>query len=442
MFLAICGLTLPATAQLAPPDTADLIIFAQRVHVMAPGAKDGVAVAIRGTRILAVSTRIGVLRYRGAQTRLVRLNGAHVFPGLIDAHGDILGLGKRVDAINVAQFAAEESVKIVTRRQLLAAHDAMLRAGLTRVHDFGMDPSSLAIVKDLAAEGRWKIGVYGTLAAPASEQDLPPADDAGPRARLRFRAVRLRADGRLADRTAALLADYTDAAGSGGMTTSAALLRQQVAWCRDKGYQPCVDASGDRANRVVLDVLAGVLSLADRKRLRPRIEHAQVFSAPDLPRLAELDVVASMQPRQLTTGMAWALARLGHDRVQGAYAWRTLLDRGTVVAFGTNTAEEPEDPYAALFAAVTTRPPLMPEKGPYRPDQTLTRREAVAAFTTGAAYAAFEETVRGRIAAGYEADLTVVDRDLLGDGALLGTRVLATIVAGERVYQRRTGVRR
>ena len=91
MFLAICGLTLPATAQLAPPDTADLIIFAQRVHVMAPGAKDGVAVAIRGTRILAVSTRIGVLRYRGAQTRLVRLNGAHVFPGLIDAHGDILG---------------------------------------------------------------------------------------------------------------------------------------------------------------------------------------------------------------------------------------------------------------------------------------------------------------------------------------------------------------
>ncbi len=528
---------------------ADLLILAARVHRL-DGKPGGTAVVIRGSRIVAVTTHDGALRYRGGRTRIERLPGGHVFPGIQDAHGHLASLGaKGVDlrgtrsmaelVDRVTAFAArvpagqwilgrgwdqnlwpgkrmpdhrelslrvtkhpvllrrvdghaalvnaralelagvdrstkapdggrilrlesgapsgvfvDRAMQLVARHvsrgsglpgpamaaQLLAAQKACLRVGITRVHDAGVSAAARRAMRELERDGRWKLGVYGMLPAPSSADALPALEDPDPRARIRFRAVKLYADGALGSRGAALLEDYTDEKGNRGLlTTPVQVLRAQVDWCRARGYQPCIHAIGDRANRIVLDAYEQILSAAERTALRPRIEHAQVLAAVDAPRLARLGVLASMQPTHLTTDMPWAPARLGPDRVRGAYAFKTLLEGGTHLCFGSDFPVEPENPFEGVFAAITTRPPSDPGHAPLRPDQALSRVQALRAFTTGAAFAAFEESVRGRISPGFEADLTVVDRDLLDPDvpaeAILATKVLVTVVGGEVVYR-------
>ncbi len=322
-------------------------------------------------------------------------------------------------------------------RRLLLAQQHCFELGITRVHDAGVGFAQKRILEELERQGRWKLGVYAMWGAPGYGREPLAVSDPGVRARLRYRAVKLYADGALGSRGAALLSEYSDEPGNLGLLT---LKREELARivrrCAALGLQPCVHAIGDRANRMVLDVYEQELTAEQRAALRPRIEHAQVLSLQDLPRFARLGVLASMQPTHLSSDMPWAPTRLGAERVKGAYAFRTLLEAGVHVPFGSDFPVEPASIFDGLFAAMTTCSPRKPRGPALRPDQQLDPGRALAGFTSEAAYAAHEEGVRGRIAKGYEGDLTIVDRNLFAvrPGAILGTQVLATYVGGERVY--------
>ncbi|MFI5143379.1 MAG: amidohydrolase, partial [Thermoanaerobaculales bacterium] len=249
---------------------------------------------------------------------------------------------------------------------------------------------------------------------------------------LTVRAVKLYADGALGSRGAWLSAPYHDDPTTRGLeVTPVERLREVVRRCADAGFQPAIHAIGDAAVTRVLDVYEHELGPRSAA-LRPRMEHAQVVRPADVPRFAALGVIASVQPTHCTSDMPWAPARLGEDRIAWAYRWRSLLNAGARLCLGSDVPVESPDPRLGMWAAVTRRPPQGTRPTLASPPEVLTFEEALAGYTSWAAFAGFEEDLRGTIAIGLAADLTVLDRDL-GAGApaaILQARVLRAIVAG------------
>jgi predicted amidohydrolase YtcJ len=218
-------------------------------------------------------------------------------------------------------------------------------------------------------------------------------------------------------------------------------------FCADHGMQLCMHAIGDAANRTVLDAYAAVKTNGEPAagRLRFRIEHAQVIADADFGRFRDLGVLPSMQPTHLTSDMPWAGQRLGPERLAGTYAWTRFHRLGVVVPFGSDFPVESVDPRRGLFAAVTTRAPGGGGNlgggppGGFRPDQRLSREQALRGFTLHAAYGMFAEDRLGTIELGKVADLTVFDRDLrtCSEDELLTAKVLLTVVGGQVVYDGR-----
>lgn len=310
--------------------------------------------------------------------------------------------------------------------------------GLTGVHDAGVSSELLDEMIKLADAKAlplritaWADGDRAALARLCAKGLY-----AHPGNRLRMRTLKLYADGALGSRGAALLADYSDAGRNRGLLIqSEEQLRAVLNRAADCGVQPAVHAIGDRANRIVLDAYAS-WTPAQRAALRPRIEHAQVVAPDDLPRFAQLGVIASMQPTHATSDMPWAGKRVGADRLRGAYAWRTLMDDGAQLALGSDFPVERVDPRLGLYAAVTRQDLSGMPKGGWLADQRLTIGEALAGFTTGAAYAGFAENEVGTLEAGKFADYIVVDLNPLKvPAARLATlAVRQTVVGGETVY--------
>jgi predicted amidohydrolase YtcJ len=331
----------------------------------------------------------------------------------------------------------------VLDRLLVMALKECNRVGLTGVHDAGTTRDVLESLRRLGARGALTLNVYsmldsydGTLCrehlkkGPSSEYD----------GRLVIRALKLRADGALGSRGAALLAPYNDDPGNVGLDVQAP--DTLLAWTRAAvaaGFQVATHAIGDRGNRAALD--AYERALAGKTGARLRIEHCQVLALDDIPRFQELGVIAAMQPTHATSDMPWAETRVGRDRLRGAYAWKTLLKRGAILAFGSDFPVESVDPMTGLYAAVTRQDADGKPPGGWRAEEALTLEEAVRGFTKGAAYAAFDEQEAGAIAAGMRADITVLDRDIVRDirnhpRALLDTHAKYTIVRGKIVYER------
>jgi len=179
----------------------------------------------------------------------------------------------------------------------------------------------------------------------------------------------------------------------------------------------------------------GIKARDGTENYRLRIEHAQVTNPLQVARFRELKVVASIQPSHLLSDMRWALARLGPVRAAHSYAWAEFLNHGVTLAFGTDYPVEPVAPFRGLYAAVTRR--SEDGKQEYYPEQRLTMEQAIAAYTTGSAYAEFAEKDKGTLAPGMLADFVVLDRDLTAVSApkILGTRVLRTVVGGKTVYE-------
>ncbi|HEY7095888.1 MAG TPA: amidohydrolase family protein [Terriglobales bacterium] len=252
-------------------------------------------------------------------------------------------------------------------------------------------------------------------------------------------------DGSLGSRTAALLAPYADDPDNFGLPQyDQPRLTQMTKDRIEAGFQMGFHAIGDRGVQMALDAFAEAEKDARSKTVhapnggddfRLRIEHAQVTSPAQVTKFKELKVIASMQPNHLLTDMNWAESRIGKQRAAMSYAWAGMLNKGVTLAFGTDYPVEPVTPFRGLYAAVTRK--SEDGKREYFPEQKLTIDQAIAAYTTGAAFAEFGEKEKGTLAPGMLADLVVLDRDLtaIAPDKVLGTRVLRTIVGGKTVYE-------
>lgn len=310
--------------------------------------------------------------------------------------------------------------------------------GLTGVHDAGVDLDTLALMRELADAGRLPVRIYAM-----ADGDGPTLDwlcEHGPYAhpggRLQMRAVKLYADGALGSRGAALLRAYADEPGNRGLlVTPADRLRAAIGKADRCGLQIATHAIGDRANRLVLDAYAD-LPEDGRPRRRARIEHAQVVHPDDIARFAAEQVIASMQPVHATSDMSWAGARLGRQRLRGAYAWQRFAAHGTRMAFGSDFPVEDVNPFHGLYAALTRQDAEGRPDGGWLPDQRLDLAAALHGFTLGAAWAGFAEDELGNLSPGKRADFIVLDRDIrrATPGSLRETVVRSTWLDGRQVY--------
>ena len=312
--------------------------------------------------------------------------------------------------------------------------------GLTGVHDAGISLDELRAYRRLADEARMPLRI--TAMAKGNGDALQELCRTGlyhhPSGRLRMRTVKLMVDGALGSRGAALLDDYSDDAGNRGlMVMSAGQLAEAGAKAKACGVQVATHAIGDRGNREVLDMYEQVLGEDATSNHRWRIEQAQVLSPEDMRRLAQLRLIASMQPTHATSDMSWAGNRLGPARIVGAYAWRSLRDLGVPLALGSDFPVESVEPRLGLYAAVARAALDGEPAGGWYPEQKLTAYEALRGFTLDAAYAGFAEDDVGSLAVGKRADFVIFDGDPLAiDPARLPTlRVLATYVDGRPVYE-------
>ncbi len=326
------------------------------------------------------------------------------------------------------------------RRALKLALDGAVAAGLTGVHDAGVSREDLALYREFADEDALPLRIYAMADGDAAALDQLCKEGlyAHPGGRLQMRAVKLYADGALGSRGAALLADYEDDQGNRALMLEApaklASIIERAVGC---GVQPAVHAIGDRANRNVLAAYAA-LTPEQRRTLRPRIEHAQVVDPDDIPRFAGLDVIASMQPTHATSDMPWAQARIGAQRLRGAYAWRRFLDAGTAMALGSDFPVEPVEPLLGIYAATTRQDADGKPPGGWLPDQRMTLAETLDGFTRGAAFAGHAETEIGSLDVGRRADFIVLSMDPHNarGRALLAIKVTSTWVDGRKVWPR------
>jgi predicted amidohydrolase YtcJ len=227
--------------------------------------------------------------------------------------------------------------------------------------------------------------------------------------------VKLYMDGALGSRGAALLARYADAPGDGLLVTSVAELRSLLASARARNVQVAAHAIGDRGNRLVLDAYRDTFAdnPAALRAARWRIEHAQVIAPEDIPRFAEMGVIASMQPSHAISDLHFAPARLGEARLAGAYAWNSLLRSGAVIAGGSDAPVEKGDPLVEFYAACH-RHDLSGFAGPnWHGEEAVSRAQALAMFTSAAAHASFSEQERGALEVGKRADLSCFSADLM-----------------------------
>ncbi|HEY7114322.1 MAG TPA: amidohydrolase family protein, partial [Thermoanaerobaculia bacterium] len=304
-------------------------------------------------------------------------------------------------------------------------------------------PASIAALERLARRGELPIRVYATV---SSDEDTLQAEfRRGIRIGrgsdfLTVRAIKVIEDGALGSRGAALFADYSDEPGKRGLLVTPPERLDAIAReAREHGWQLWVHAIGDRANALALDAFEKAAAAVPRTApggARPRIEHAQVVALSDFPRFARDGVIASIQPTHATSDMPWAEKRVGRKRIEGAYAWRRLVQAGARLAGGSDFPVESENPVLGFYAAVTRQDLAGNPPGGWRPEERLTTREALALFTTDAAYAAFEEDRRGKIAPGYDADLTVLTADPMTVPAreIPAIRPALVIVGGRVVF--------
>ena len=323
----------------------------------------------------------------------------------------------------------------------LAAQDRLMSLGVTASADMGTSVQDWLTYRRMGDLGLLKVRI---MSYASGVETALAVGGQGPTPwlygeRLRMGGIKLYADGALGSRGAWLKADYADAPGQKGLgfLSDDQLLNSMIRGAMD-GFQIAVHAIGDRANQQVLDAIE-VLSDTYNGDRRWRIEHAQIVDPKDLPRFGKFGTIASMQPVHQTSDRTMAEARLGPDRLKGAYAWRSMLQNGSKLAFGSDFPVESPDPWAGWATSFTRMDADSQPFGGWRPEEAVTREQGWAGFTTGAAFAGFAEDKIGRLAPGMRADFLILDRDplLASPTELRATKVLETWIGGERVWQKK-----
>ncbi len=322
-----------------------------------------------------------------------------------------------------------------------AALDHMAKLGLTSVHDMGVSPGAWSLYRTFGDEGRLTVRITGYADGMPAMEAISPLRPTPwlYQDRLRLQGIKLFADGALGSQGAWLLAPYADEPTSRGLQyLDDARMKNLFSRANFLGYQVAVHAIGDAANRQALDSFAEIRPTYG-DGFRNRIEHAQVIDVADIPRFAELKIIASVQPTHATSDKAMAEDRVGAQRLEGAYAWSALRKAGAHLALGSDFPVEPANPFYGLHAAVTRQDREGQPPGGWRPDQAMTFRQAFAGFTVDAAHAGLMESKVGSLETGRWADFILLDRDpfTISPMELHQVVVEETWLAGQRVFVRK-----
>ena len=371
----------------------------------------------------------------------VTRNSRDVIGGSIerDAKGEPTGV-LRDNAGELVEQAVPAPGREAKQAALMAAMDYLTQFGVTSVHDMSAD-DDLDVLRDAEGSGQLKVRVYAAQPL-ANRRDLfgfIEQEGRGDRW-VHWGLVKGFQDGSLGSKTAAMEADYTDAPGSRGLlVTPPEQLYDAVIVSYNWGLQVAIHAIGDRANSLLLDLFEGVAKVVGSGAQRMRIEHAQHLKPADMARFARYGIIASMQPYHLADDGRWAERVIGPERAKTSYAFRSLLDAGVVLAFGSDWFVEPPDVMGGIHAAVTRQTLDGKHPNGWIPEQKITVEEALKAYTSGGAFAAGEESYKGTLAVGKLADFVMLDKDIfkIPPVTIKDTKVMLTVVGGRVMYERK-----
>jgi predicted amidohydrolase YtcJ len=346
---------------------------------------------------------------------------------------------------NAAQAMVAQLMPPLTVEQrevaLAMAGEELLKNGLTSVHEARTTKSDLDALRSLKAKNRLNVRYYVMLDC-TDEELIEPYLQNGPEIDpdnwLTIRCIKIFQDGSLGTRSALMFDPYNDAPEVLGVTTtSQEEIERLTTKSLQAGMQVAVHAIGDRSNRITLDAYhAALKAVPSAKNPRLRIEHAQVVALEDIPRFKEMGIVTSMQPPHATSDMPWAEDRVGPERIKGAYAWRAFFDAGVRVPLNSDFPGETLNPFYGMYAAETRQTPEGEPKGGWYPEQCLTRKEVLYAYTVESAFSGFEEHIKGKIAPGMLADFIIISDNILTipSKELLSLKVEQTYLGGQLVY--------
>jgi hypothetical protein len=356
-----------------------------------------------------------------------------------DSLGEPTGMLKEGAAMSLVKVRIPDPSPEERRRGIEIVLANVARNGVTSVQD-NSAWEDFQVYQQLKEAGKLTVRITEWLPFNASLDDLQNRRAQGGTTDpwLKTGALKAVTDGALGSRTAAMLEPYSDDPSTTGIFTYDPDKLRTMAIERDKaGFQLNFHAIGDRANRIALDVFEAVVKASGRRDRRDRIEHAQVVEPMDFQRFAQLKVIASMQPSHQTTDMRWAEDRIGRERIKGAYAWATMLKNGVRLAFGTDYSVEPISPFRGLYACVTRERPDGGPKNGWEPQEKISLEDCIRAYTSGSAYAQFEEGKKGELKPGEYADFIILSNDLtkVPPAQYTKTQVLRTVVGGRTVYQ-------
>jgi predicted amidohydrolase YtcJ len=354
--------------------------------------------------------------------------------------GEATGMLKEDGAIELVSQRIPDLAAEQRRKGIELVLQELARNGVTSAQD-NSAWEDFEVYQDLKQEQKLTVRITEWLpfAAPLDELLRRRVQGGVNDPWLRTGALKMVTDGALGSRTAAMLAPYSDDSETSGIMTIDTEKLKSMAIERDRaGFQLAFHAIGDKANRIALDVFESVQRVNPTRDRRDRIEHAQVVALEDIPRFANLKVIASMQPSHETNDQRWAEQRIGPERAKGAYAWNSLQKAGAKLAFGTDYDVEPINPMRGVYACIARE---LPEGGPaggWEPQEKISLEDCLHAYTSGSAYAEFAEGKKGELIVGEYADFVILSKDLTRatPQEILHTEVLETVVGGRVVYQK------
>ncbi len=366
-------------------------------------------------------------------TASTKVNGGEV----ITKNGKLTGI--LVDnAVDLVKQHIPPFPKQVNEECLLRAQKNCFEVGLTTVDDAGLGRDSIEMIMDMQKSGKLKMRVYAMISA--NEENKNYYFKSGPvkTDRLNVRSFKVYADGALGSRGACLLEPYSDQAGHRGfLLFDKKYFEETAKEMNEHGFQLCVHAIGDSTNRLMLHIFSDELKGKNNKRWR--IEHCQVVNPADLHLFGENNIIPSVQPTHATSDMYWVEDRLGKERIKTAYAYNDLMKANNgMIAFGTDFPVEKINPIYTFYAAIARKDLKdFPSNG-FQPENKIERKDALRAMTILAAYSNFEENEKGSIEKGKLADFVILDRDIMKveEKDIPGTKVIATYINGERVFEK------
>lgn len=356
--------------------------------------------------------------------------------GIIIRDNKSIPTGLFIDnAIDLIEDNMPEKSDADIRRHILKAQSLLNRYGITSVHDAGTSKNEIDVIKNMIKNKELTIRIFSMINNNPKDYDSflkngPEIDNPF----LRIESIKIYLDGALGSRGAALLEPYTDSPNQKGLLLiSSYEHRQLVKKFNMANFQVNTHGIGDRAIRIILDNYEEAANLS----MRNRIEHSQIVDDDDIPRFKKLNVTPAIQATHCTSDMYWVEDRLGKDRIHKAYPWKSFINLGIPLPGGSDAPIENPDPLEGIYASITRQDKMgYPEKG-WEPDQKMSLPEAIKSYTEWASYASNEENIKGKIEEGFYADFTVLDKELKSANPkmILNTRVLATILNGEIIYE-------